>query len=101
MLGQALHLYTVKDRSRLRMSIRPMTQVSSNEGPVQRRAFSDWALLHSPSLEETGIRGVLLDIGGIALFGGIHSGFCLRHLFAYFGIVTGALVASIGSKRCE
>jgi hypothetical protein len=27
------------------------------------------------SLEETGIRGVLLDIGGIALFGGIHFGF--------------------------
>ena len=52
-----------------------------------------WALLHSASLEETGVCGVLLDIGGIALFGGIHFGFCLRPLFAYFGIVTGALVA--------
>src|SRR5450755_3375500 len=67
MLGQALHLlskYTVKDHSRLRMSIRRMTRVSSkdsvhkrkpllivitakspfkksisNEGPVRRRAF--------------------------------------------------------------
>jgi hypothetical protein len=68
----------------------------SQQGPVQRPAFSVGRYFHSPSLEETGIRGVLLDIGGIALFGGIHFGFCLRHLFAYFGIVTGALLASIG-----
>jgi len=34
-----------------------------------------WALLHSASLEETGVCGVLLDIGGIALLGGIHYGF--------------------------
>jgi len=84
---------------------KPIRKIS-NRSNQQRRPGStpglfSWALLHSPSLEETGIRGVLLDIGGIALFGGIHFGFCLRHLFAYFGIVTGALVASIGSKRCE
>jgi hypothetical protein len=42
------------------------------------------------------LTGVLLDIGGIALLGGIHFRFCLRHVFADFGIVTGALVASIG-----
>jgi hypothetical protein len=54
-----------------------------------------WALLHSASLEETGVRGVLLDIGGIALFGGIHFGFCRRHVLAYFGIFTGALLTSI------
>jgi len=79
---------------------KPIRKIS-NRSNQQRRPGStpglfSWALLHSPSLEETGIRGVLLDIGGIALFGGIHFGFCLRHLFAYFGIVTGALVASIG-----
>ncbi len=84
---------SAQQRSRFEKSA---TEVIGNEGPVQRRAFSDWALLHSPSLEETGIRGVLLDIGGIALFGGIHFGFCLRHLFAYIDIVTGALMASIG-----
>ena len=55
-----------------------------------------WALLHSASLEETGVCGVLLDIGGIALLGGIHFGFSLRHVLAYFGFVTRALVASIG-----
>jgi hypothetical protein len=80
-------------------STKSATEVISNEGPVRRRAFSVGALLHSPSLEETGIRGVLLDIGGIALFGGIHFGFCLRHVFAYFGIVTGAFVASIGRRH--
>ena len=63
------------------------------ERPGSPPGLFSWALFHSPSLEETGIRGVLLDIGGIALFGGIHFGFCLRPLFAYFGIVTGALVA--------
>jgi len=47
-----------------------------------------WALLHSASLEETGVCGVLLDIGGIALLGGIHFGFSLRHVLAYFGLVT-------------
>jgi hypothetical protein len=56
------------------------------ERPGSTPGLFSWALLHSPSLEETGIRGVLLDIGGIALFGGIHFGFCLRHLFGYFGI---------------
>jgi len=47
----------------------------SQQGPVQRRAFSVGRYFHSPSLEETGIRGVLLDIGGIVLFGGIHLAF--------------------------
>jgi hypothetical protein len=66
------------------------------ERPGSTPGLFGWALLHSPSLEETGIRGVLLDIGSIALFGGIYFRFCLRHVFAYFDIVTGALVASIG-----
>src|ERR1700730_1029917 len=95
MLGQALHLlsrYTVKDRSRLRMSIRRMTRVSSRDSvhkhkplpvychhgeepireinqqrwPGSTPGLFSWALLHSPSLEEAGIRGVLLDAGAAA-----------------------------------
>jgi len=36
------------------------------ERPGSPPGLFSWALFHSPSLEETGIRGVLLDIGGIA-----------------------------------
>src|SRR5216684_221396 len=87
-------------RPRISIVIKPIQRVSSRSSQQRRPGSTpglfSWALLHSPSLEETGVRGVLLDIGGIALLGGIHFGFCLCHVFACFGIVTGALVASIG-----
>jgi hypothetical protein len=42
---------------------------------------------------------VLFYIGCAALFGGIHFALFLRRVLAYFGIVTSALVASIGGRH--
>src|ERR1700730_14015971 len=71
---------------------KPIQKVS-NRSSQQRRPgstpglFSVGALLHSASLEETGIRGVLLDIGGIALLGRIHFCFCTCHVVSYLGLI--------------
>jgi hypothetical protein len=57
------------------------------------------ALLHASSFEEPGVDRVLFDIGGVALLGGIHFGFCLRRVFIHFGFVAGSFVASIGGRH--
>lgn len=59
-----------------------------------------WASLHSPSLEETGVGRVLLDVGSLTLFCDVDFAFYLRCVFAYyFGLITGALVAAIGRRH--
>jgi hypothetical protein len=53
-------------------------------------------LLNPPTLKETGVGRVLSDIGCVALLSGIYFGLCLRRVLVDLGVVTGALVASIG-----
>jgi hypothetical protein len=62
---------------------------------IKRRAAVSTALLYTSSFEEPGDGCVLLDVGGIALLGGIHFALCLRRVLADFGSVAGALAASI------
>jgi hypothetical protein len=43
-------------------------------GPFQQ------ALLYAPSLEKAGVGRVLLDVGGLTLFCGVHLALYLRHV---------------------
>jgi hypothetical protein len=53
-------------------------------------------LLHPSALEEAGVRGVLFDIRGVALFVGVlRMVFLVRRVFRRFGILWNALVAPI------
>jgi hypothetical protein len=61
--------------------------------------FLSWALLHTPSLEETGVGGVPFDISGFALLGDIDFVLCVQRVLADFGIVTSAFVAAIGWRH--
>lgn len=56
-------------------------------------------LLHTSSFEESRVGRVLLDVGGIALLGRIYFALSLRRVLVGFGIVPGALVASIGGRH--
>jgi len=123
MLGQALHLlskYTVKDRSRSRMSIRPMTRVSSRDSghkhkplPVdcqhgeeahskdQQQKYSATKPGSTPGLFSWGYFTrrplkkpafvVFCLILAVSPCSAVFTSAFVFHLFAYFGIVTGAL----------
>jgi hypothetical protein len=54
--------------------------------------------LHTPSLKKSGVGRILLYVGCVALFGGIHFALLLGRVFADFGVVTGSLVASVGGR---
>jgi hypothetical protein len=56
-------------------------------------------LLHTPSLEESGVGRVLLDIGGVTLFSGVEFALFLRRVFADFGIVASSFLASVGGRH--
>jgi succinate dehydrogenase/fumarate reductase cytochrome b subunit len=72
-------------------------RISDRLGPVSFETRSRSALFHASALEKSGIRRVLLDIGGITLLCRIldivvH----LRRILAYLGMVTSTLLAAIG-----
>jgi hypothetical protein len=54
--------------------------------------------LHTPSLKKSGVGRILLYVGCVVLFGGIHFALLLGRVFADFGVVTGSLVASVGGR---
>ena len=54
-----------------------------------------WPLLHTPALKEPLVGGVLLDVGGVALLGGI-----LRVTFLRRGIARGIAVGGFRSPCC-
>jgi hypothetical protein len=66
-------------------------------GPVSSATRSGSALFHTPSLEKSGVRRVLLDIGGIALLCRILNIVVpLRRILVRLGMVTSTLLAAIG-----
>jgi hypothetical protein len=62
--------------------------------PVEARSGS--ALFHTPSLEKSGVRRVLPDIGGLALLRRILDMVVLRRILVHLGMVASTLLAAIG-----
>src|ERR1700712_112962 len=87
----------LQGRLRLGRSVIVATDISDRLSPAGFEARSGLALFHASSLEESGIRRVLLDIGGIALLGRIlNIVVSLRRILVHLGMVTGTLWAAIG-----
>jgi hypothetical protein len=74
----------------------PFGKSLSNEGPVQRRAFSVGRYFTRRPLKKPAFVVFCLILAVSPCSAIFTSAFVFRHLFAYFGIVTGALMASIG-----
>jgi hypothetical protein len=56
-------------------------------------------LLHTPSLEESGVSRVLFNISGVTLFSGVDFALLLRRVFADFGIVASSFLASVSGRH--
>jgi hypothetical protein len=68
--------------------------------PLRRRDARTATLLDASSFEEAGVGGVLLDVGGLALFRGIDFSLVGRSgVFVHFGVVTAPLMAAIGGRN--
>src|SRR5476649_929502 len=73
-----------------------ITLLSVIAPPAQAGRPGAASLLDAPSLEKSGIGGVLLDIGGLALLGRILFAFMpLRAILVHLGMVAGAFGAAI------
>src|ERR1700731_2219710 len=56
-------------------------------------------LLQAPSLEEAGIGGVLLDVGGVALLSSVDFTLACGRILVRLGVVTRALVTAVGRRH--
>jgi hypothetical protein len=87
----------LQGRLRLGRPVISAIGISARLGPASLETQSGSALFHTPSLEKSGVRGVLLDIGGIALLRRILNIVVpLRRVLVRLGMVTGTLLAAIG-----
>jgi hypothetical protein len=77
----------------------PESNIVNQAPPPASSPLFNQALLYAPSLEKAGVGRVLLDVGGLTLFCGVHFTFYLRHSLVNVSMISRSLVTAISRRH--